>query len=311
MRILIVGAGATGGYFGARLLEAGKDVTFLVRPRRAEQLAARGLVVKSPRGDIAVAAPTILSEDISTPWDVVILSCKAYDLDGAIASVAPAIGPQTAILPLLNGMRHLDVLEERFGSGHVLGGFCAIASTLDADGVIHHLNDLHMLVFGERDGHASDRVNELAGIFAETSADTRASDVIIQEMWEKWVFLSTLAASTCLMRAAVGDIVVAGGVDTVMSLLAETQSVAEAAGHGARPKVLENARTQLTMAGSPMSASMLRDLEKGGPIEADHVIGDLLRRGQAAGLGIPLLKLAYLHLKAYEARRQRETVRRA
>ncbi|PKU22444.1 2-dehydropantoate 2-reductase [Telmatospirillum siberiense] len=310
MRVLVVGAGAIGGYFGGRLLEAGIDVTFLVRPRRAAQLAADGLVVTSPHGDIALPARTVLAEALTAPWDLVLLGCKAYDLAAAMESVAPAVGPETMILPLLNGMRHLDSLDERFGAGHVLGGLCAIAATLDEAGVVRHLNDIHLLAFGERDGSESARIKAVADVFSRARAQWRSSRQIVQEMWEKWVFLSTLAASTCLLRASVGDIVMAGGVDTLGGLLAEAQSIAEAEGYGSRPDILDKARTQLTAAGSSLSASMMRDVEKGGPVEADHVIGDLLRRAQAAGLGVPLLKLAHLHLKAYEARRQRESVRR-
>lgn len=310
MRVLVVGAGAIGGYFGGRLLEAGIDVTFLVRPRRLAQLAADGLIVQSPHGDISLPAPTILAEAISEPWDLILLGCKAYDLADAMESLAPAVGPDTMILPLLNGMRHLDTLDGRFGAGHVLGGLCAIAATLDGTGAIRHLNDTHVLTFGERDGASSPRIKAVADIFSQTRVQWRSSPQIILEMWEKWVFLSTLAAATCLLRASVGDIVMAGGVDKLTGLLAEAQSIAEAAGYGSRPEVLDKARTLLTAAGSPLSASMMRDVEKGGPIEADHVIGDLLRRAQAAGLGVPLLKLAHLHLKAYEARRQRESVRK-
>lgn len=310
MRVLIVGAGAIGGYFGGRLLEAGADVTFLVRARRAAQLAADGLVVESPQGDIRLPAPTVLAEAIAAPWDLIVLGCKAYDLGNAMDSLAPAVGPQTMILPLLNGMRHLDTLGERFGADRILGGLCAIAATLDDRGVVRHLNDMHVLAFGERDGGESDRIKAVAETMSPAKIQWRLSRQIIQEMWEKWVFLSTLAASTCLLRASVGDIVMAGGADTVTGLLAEAQSVAEAAGFGSRPEVLDKARAQLTAAGSSFAASMLRDVEKGGPVEVDHVLGDLLRRGQAAGLGIPLLKLAHLHLKAYEARRQRESVRR-
>lgn len=310
MRVLIVGAGAIGGYFGGRLLEAGEDVTFLVRPRRAAQLAADGLIVKSSQGDIQLPVPTVLADAITAPWDLILLSCKAYDLAGAMDSFAPAVGPQTLILPLLNGMRHLETLEERFGADHVLGGLCAIAATLDDQGIVRHLNDLHVLTFGERDGRESARIKAVAELFAPAKVQWRLSTQIIQEMWEKWVFLSTLAAATCLLRASVGDIVLAGGADTLTGLLAEAQSVAEAAGYGSRPEVLDKARAQLTSAGSSLAASMMRDVEKGGPVEVDHVLGDLLRRGQAAGLGIPLLKLAHLHLKAYEARRQREAVQR-
>jgi 2-dehydropantoate 2-reductase len=177
---------------------------------------------------------------------------------------------------------------------------------LDEQGVIHHLNDLHLLVFGERDGRESPRVKAVAEALAPAKIQSRLSLQIVQEMWEKWVFLATLASATCLLRASVGDIVLAGGADSVTGLLAESQSIAEAAGHGCRPEVFAKARAQLTAAGSPLSASMLRDVEKGGSVEADHVLGDLLRRGQASGLSVPLLKLAFLHLKAYEARRQRQ-----
>lgn len=310
MRVLVVGAGAIGGYFGARLLEAGNDVTFLVRPGRAAQLAAAGIVVKSPLGDLALPAPAASASSIAGTWDLILLGCKAYDLAGAMDSFAPAVGPDTMILPMLNGMRHLDILDERFGPRRVLGGFCAIAATLDDKGVVRHLNDTHVLAFGERDGSESPRIKAVADLFSKTRVQWRASPRIIQEMWEKWVFLSTLAGATCLFRASVGDIVLAGGADTVLSLLAEVQSVAEAAGHDARPEVYDRTRAQLTTVGSSLAASMMRDVEKGGPVEADHVLGDLLRRAQAAGLGVPLLKLAFLHLKAYEARRQREAVRR-
>jgi 2-dehydropantoate 2-reductase len=306
MRILVVGAGAVGGYFGGRLLEAGQDVTFLVRPRRAAQLAADGLVVKSPHGEFKIAAPTVLESDISTTWDAVILSCKAYDLEGAMDSIAGAVGADTVIVPLLNGMGHLDLLDRRFGADRVMGGFCAIASTVDEKGEIHHSSDFHMLAFGERDGADSKRARTLAEVMAKARFDSRSSRQIIQEMWEKWVFLASLAAATCLMRASVGDIVLAGGVGTLTGLLAETQSVAEASGFGARDEVLAKARAQLSSAGSTLTASMLRDVEKKGAVEADHVLGDLLERGQSAGLALPLLKMAYLHLKSYEARRQRE-----
>jgi 2-dehydropantoate 2-reductase len=306
MRILIVGAGAIGGYFGARLLEAGRDVTFLVRERRAQQLAADGLVVRSPAGDVTLTPPTVTADALKGTWDTIIVSCKAYDLAIAMDSFAPAVGPKTMILPLLNGMRHLDLLGDQFGADKVLGGLCVIAATLDSNGAIRHLNDVNMLTFGERDGPPSPRTEALVAAFEGVRANVRLSTQIVQEMWEKWVFLSTLAASTCLLRSAVGDIVVAGGADTVKGILAEAQSIAEACGFSARPNVLEAARAQVTAAGSLLSASMLRDIEKGGQVEADHVIGDLVRRGQAAGLGIPLLRLAHLHLKAYEARRHRE-----
>ncbi|MBX9583177.1 MAG: ketopantoate reductase family protein, partial [Gemmataceae bacterium] len=203
MRFLVVGAGAMGGYFGGRLLEAGRDVTFLVRPARAEKLAAAGLVITSPAGDAHLpATPTVLAADLREPFDVVLLSCKAYDLDGAMDSFAPAVGPGTAVVPLLNGLRHLDALDARFGPDRVLGGSCFISAKLDPAGRVVHLSDVHRLVFGERPGGRSPRVDAIARGMAGAKFEAAASDDVAQEMWEKWVFLAALAGMTCLTRAA-------------------------------------------------------------------------------------------------------------
>jgi hypothetical protein len=149
MRYLVVGAGALGGYFGGRLLEAGRDVTFLLRPGRAQALARTGLVIRSRFGDATLAAPpSVLKEDLRTPFDVVVVGCKAYDLAETMDAFAPAVGPQTAILPLLNGMAHFDALTARFGAERVLGGLCMISAALDAAGAVQHFNDFHVLVFG-------------------------------------------------------------------------------------------------------------------------------------------------------------------
>ena len=247
---------------------------------------------------------TVLAEEVDAPWDLVILACKAYDLDGAIASFANAVGPDTAILPLLNGMAHLEVLGRRFGPERVLGGLCSLAVTLKPDGTIVHLNDFHALAFGEQAGGESDRVRAIAALFDESAV--RASGAILLEMWEKWVFLATLAGITCVMRASVGDILAAAGEGAVTALLAETGAVATAAGHPPRPAVMGKYRALLLAPGSTLTASMLRDIERGGPTEADHVLGDLLARGRGAGLDLPLLALASLHLGAAAARWKRE-----
>src|SRR6516165_10858260 len=212
MRILVVGAGAIGGYFGGRLLQAGRDITFLVRPRRASELSSAGLVIKSPNGDVTLKnPPTVQADAIKDKFDVVLLSCKAYDLEDAVKSFAPAVGPQTSIIPLLNGMLHLDVLDKRFGRERVLGGLCAIAVTLNEKREVVQLQPMQSLGFGERDGKTSDRVRGIADTFAKGKCGATASENVIQDMWEKWVFLASLAASTSLMRASVGDILTAPG----------------------------------------------------------------------------------------------------
>lgn len=306
MRILVLGAGATGGYFGGRLAEAGCDVTFLVRPARAERLNETGLIVESPLGDIRRPVRAITADALAPDYDVVLLSCKAFDLEDSIAALAPAMTSEAKVLPVLNGMKHLDALDAAFGAPHVLGGLCQIAATLAPDGTVRHLNQTHVLGFGHRTENQRPFCEKLQASMLRARIDVRRSDTIIHEMWEKWVMLATLAACTCLMRAAVGDIVAApGGERFILSVLDEAQAVATANGNAALPKLIERLRTLLTERGSSFAASMLRDLEAGGSIEADHVIGDLLRRGREQGIDTPLLCVAYVHLKAYEARRGR------
>jgi 2-dehydropantoate 2-reductase len=266
MRVLVVGAGAIGGYFGGRLLQAGRDVTFLVRPKRASELAGAGLVIRSAGGDVTLKSPpTVQADKLNEKFDVVLLSCKAFDLDDAIKSFAPAVGPNTSIIPLLNGMSHLGVLDQKFGSERVLGGLCAIAD-------------------GNFNGAPSEN--------------------IMQDMWEKWVFLASLAAATCLMRTSVGNIMaVPGGKDFLLGMLDECSAVASAEGFPPGGPFFQRTRGLLTAEGSPMTASMFRDVKAGLPVEADHVIGDLVARGDAAKIPVPKLRTAYTHLKAYEKQR--------
>ena len=233
MRILVVGAGAIGGYFGGRLLQAGNDVTFLVRPKRASELASAGLVIKSSAGDVTLKGPpTVQADKLAETFDVVLLSCKAFDLEDAIKSFAPAVGPKTAIIPLLNGMLHLDVLDKKFGADRVLGGLCAIAVTLNEAREVVQLAPMQSLNFGERDGSMSERVRAIAKVFDSGKFGAVASEHIMQDMWEKWVFLASLAASTSLMRTSVGNILAAtGGKDFLLGMLDECSAIATAEGY--------------------------------------------------------------------------------
>ncbi|MGH6673089.1 MAG: 2-dehydropantoate 2-reductase [Xanthobacteraceae bacterium] len=306
MRILVVGAGATGGYFGGRLLAAGRDVTFMVRAARAEKLAKAGLVMRSPLGDANLPAPpTVTAEALAKPFELILLSCKAYDLSAAMDAFAPAVGENTAILPLLNGMRHLDDLGERFGSERVLGGLAVISSTLDADGAIIHLNDSHLLAFGERSGSSSARIQAITSTLSGAGFEARLSNAIVHEMWEKWVFIASTAGINCLMRAAIGDIVAAGAADLAEALLNECCAIAAAQGFPPTAANVQRMHGILAAPGSAFTASMLRDVERGTPIEGDHIIGDLLRRGGRPH-DYPLLRIADAHLKSYEARRTRQ-----
>jgi len=305
MRILVVGAGAIGGYFGGRLLQAGQDVTFLVRPKRAAELASAGLVIKSAAGDVTLKNPPAVQADkLNEKFDVVLLSCKAFDLEDAIKSFAPAVGPNTSIIPLLNGMSHLDVLDRKFGKERVLGGLCAIAVTLNDKREVVQLAPMQSLGFGERDSKMSDRVKAIAEVFTRGNFGAAPSEHVMQDLWEKWVFLASLAASTCLMRTSVGNILAAtGGKDFLLGMLDECSAVATAEGFAPGGPFFQRTRGLLTTEGSPMTASMFRDVKAGLPVEADHVIGDLVARADAAKIPVPKLRTAYTHLKAYEKQR--------
>ena len=304
MRVLVVGAGAIGGYFGGRMLQAGCDITFLVRPKRASELASAGLVIKSPNGDVTLKNPaTVQADTIKDTFDVVLLSCKAYDLADAIKSFAPAIGPKTSIVPMLNGMLHLDTLDQKFGRERVLGGLCAIAVTLNEQREVVQLQPMQSLNFGERAGGMSDRVRAIAEVYG-TVDGAAPTEHVIQDMWDKWVFLCSIAASTSLMRGSVGAIVASpGGRDFLLGILDECSAVAKAAGHEPAGPFFQRVKGMLTAEGSPMTASMFRDIKAGAKVEADHVVGDMIARAEAAKIPVPKLRTAYTHLKVYEQQR--------
>jgi 2-dehydropantoate 2-reductase len=301
MRILIVGAGAVGGYFGGRLAQAGRDVTFLVRPSRAKQLAKDGLRIISPHGDAVLTPNLITAGKIDTPYDLVFLSVKAYALEAAMNDFAAAVGPETMILPVLNGMRHVDLLTKRFGEHAVIGGVCLVASEIDDKGRIVQLADFQQLVYGERNGETTPRLQTLDAALQAGGFDARLSTDIMQEMWEKWVQLASLGAITCLMRGTIGEIVDApGGADLSLKVLDESAAVATACGHKASETLLSRHAGAMTAPGSPLTSSMYRDLRKGAPVEADHILGDFIERGSAHGVATPLLQAAFVNLRVYQ-----------
>lgn len=302
--VLVLGAGGVGGYFGGRLAEAGVDVTFLVRPKRREQLLDGGLRIESPRGNVRMPVRTVLASELQPGCDFILLACKAYDLEAAMDAMTPAVQGNCAIVPLLNGVRHFELLDRRFGRSRVMGGTCQIYSGLGPNGEIVHTGPLQRLIFGERDRLRSAR----AGIFAEqlgrTRIDWRLSDDIEQDVWEKVMLLSALAAASCLFRGPVRDIVAApGGREAMERALAANVEILRREGHPPRPDVLEFARHAMTNPASVGTPSMLRDIEAGHPVEADHIVGWMLERARSHGVDAPVLSLAYTHLKAYEARR--------
>jgi 2-dehydropantoate 2-reductase len=305
MKVLVLGAGGLGGYFGGRLVQGGADVTFLVRERRQEQLSRDGLRIESPLGDVQEKVRALQRDELEREHDLVLLTCKAYDLDDAMDAVAPALKPDGMVLPLLNGLSHIDTLNSRFGKERVLGGVARIGATLTPDGVIRHLNDWKTIVTGEQDGGASERLEAVSRVFAPAPGmELIVSPRIIQEMWDKLIFLATLAGMTSLMRANIGEIVrTPDGAALLRRFFDAAAETARRKGYPPSEKVIERNHALLSDPQSRNTASMLRDLESGGKVEADHILGWLLARARETGVDDTLLSVAYTHLKAYEQRR--------
>lgn len=305
MRVLVLGAGALGGYFGGRLVEAGTaDVAFLVRPARQAALARDGLGIDSPFGAWRGPVATLAAEDAAPGWDVILLSCKAYDLDDAIAAIRPAVDGRTAILPVLNGLSHIDRLAEAFGADRVLGGLAKIQATVASDGTVRQLNDWRWLTFGERGGGLSDRVRAIEAAFAPArGVVAQAVPDIMARMWEKLVHLGTSAIGTVLMRANVGEIVRGGGSEFLHRLLDRNAAIAAANGFPVRDAFIAEYRALFADPTSAYATSMLRDIEANGRTEAEHILGFLLAQAREAGIADELHEAALLHAQAYVQRR--------
>lgn len=304
-RILVLGAGGVGGYFGARLTEGGADTTFLLRGKRREQVAAKGITIRSDFfDDASVKVKTIAHEEIVQPFDLIILTCKAYQLDVAMDAIAPAVGSDTAILPLLNGMKQIDILQDRFGNDKVLGGTTYIGARVDAEtGDIVHFGDFHRIAYGEIDGRRSERVEAFAALNVAVKFDVDLQDDVLQTMWDKFAMLCAMSSVNTLARATVGEILnTPSGHEFLTVALEECRDTAAALGHTVSAKTIATYEKMFSTKGSKFASSMLRDVQAGNLTEGDHIIGDMVNRAQAAGLHTPILLAARAGLAVHESR---------
>jgi 2-dehydropantoate 2-reductase len=299
--LLVVGAGSTGGYFGARLAEAGRDVTFLVRPARAAKLQETGLRILSPYGDATLRPKVVTPATLAETYDAVLLTVKAYQLEAAMEDFASAIGPESMILPVLNGMRHMELLAQRFSPHNVVGCALKVSTTLDDDGRVVQLSTMQEIVYGELDGERTPRIAALDAFMRSAKIGARLSPTIRREMWEKWTLLASLGAINCLMRGSIGEVEACpGGTAFALQLLNEVVAIVATVGVPPSDGFLAAARAMLTEKGSPLASSMFRDLQGGKPIEAEAIVGDLVRRGADAGIAAPLLSAAYVSLVVHQ-----------
>jgi 2-dehydropantoate 2-reductase len=306
MKILCLGAGALGGYFGGWLAENGADVTFLVRPARKAALDQVGLKIESPVGPLSRPIRTVTQGQIKTPFDLILLSAKSYDLDTAIVAIRPAMGPRSAVLPILNGIQHIDRLIAEFGHNRVLGGLAKIQATLGPDGTVLHMNDWNEIVFGELDGRMSERVTTFAAVFPKPQVKAQAVPDIQFQMWRKLVHLGTVAALTTLTRQALGALQsTPAGPNLIDSTIETAAEIAAAEGYPLSATLLEETRATFRKSGATYKASMLRDMEKGGLTEGTHILGYLADRAVAHGITNPIFRIAAANVAAYEATRSK------
>ncbi|GGL51038.1 2-dehydropantoate 2-reductase [Sporolactobacillus putidus] len=301
MRILVVGAGGIGGYFGGRLIEKGEDVTFLVRSGRKQQLEKNGLVIRSVNGDFSCTPKLITKTDAAAPFDLVLFSTKAYHLEEAISDLKPFVGENTVILPLLNGIAHLSQLNQAFGADKVIGGLCFIETTLNEEGDVVQTSSADRLVFGEIKHTDSERIRRITDVFNGTKASFVLSDHIEQDMWHKYLFITVMSGVTTLMRAPIGPIRESdGGRGFIRQLLEEGARIMNACHAPIDKNIVEKHMKTIEAIGYDMKSSMQRDMEKGSLIERAHLQGYLLKLAKECDVDAPLLKVVDQNLKVYE-----------
>ncbi|KIL48645.1 2-dehydropantoate 2-reductase [Jeotgalibacillus campisalis] len=300
----MAGAGAIGGYFGARLAEKGEDITFLVRSKRKEQLMRTGLNVQSVHGDVSITPKLLTAGEESDPFDVIIISTKSYQLEDVMEDIKPYAAKGTVILPLLNGIEHITKLTHVFGDDAVIGGLCFIETTLNSDGTIVQTSPIHELKFGERNGAQTERINRLEKVLGGTKANITMSSKIIQDMWHKYSFITAMSGVTTLMRSAIGPIrEQESGCRTIQMILEEIYAVMlrlDAPVIEGLPSVQFKKMLEMDYG---MKSSMQRDMEKSSLTETDHLQGYLLQKAQQYELNVPLLNAVYTNVKLYEAKR--------
>jgi 2-dehydropantoate 2-reductase len=304
MNILVLGAGAMGGYYGARLLQAGAEVTFLVRPSRKAQLQRDGLTVRGELGGFAGPVHTITRDELKSPFDLVVVSCKGYDLKSAIDDIEPAVGPRTGVLPWLNGLAPYDRLDDAFGRDRVLGGVAYVATALQSDGVITQQGRQDKVIVGARTTLLEPLASRFHQLLSRTPGERLLSTDIEQALWDKWVMLCAGAAMNCLMRGSVADILcTAGGQGLMEEAIVECLEVASREGHALSESTVSLIHARLLDTKSTWAASMMRDIAAGVPrLETETIVGDMVRRASTHRLTTPLLRAAYCHLEVYESR---------
>jgi 2-dehydropantoate 2-reductase len=305
MKILIVGAGATGIAVGVRLAEADRDVTYLVRPERRRRLERHGVLLTEPAGEHRLEASATTADALTGPFDLIVIAVKAAAIAGVIEDIAPAVGPTTVIVPLLNGLRHLDLLSGRY-PGRVAGGLMKIVATVDKEGGAVQMTPLAEITIGSLE--TTSQLGPIVALLDVPGLTVIEADDIRLRLWEKWAFIASAGIITCLFDNTVGRIQEAGGRRYIDAAIAETEAVAIAAGYPPRAAAHAQSLHILAEPGSAFTSSLFRDLKAGGRTEAEHILGDLADRASELAIPTPLLDLTLVRLRAAELDRSHSAI---
>ena len=303
MKFAIFGTGGVGGYFGGRLAQAGEDVTFIARGNHLSVIQQTGLSVDSIRGDFEVnpVKATDLTQSVGAV-DVVILAIKGWQLDDAILQMKPLIGQFTVIIPLLNGIEHMEALVNAFGREHVLGGVCRISAFIAEAGRIKHVGIDPFIAFGELNREMSERVSKLYDVFKNISGVTvEASGNIELAMWEKYLLISAFSGVGAVTRSPVG---VFRSIPETRAMfrrvLEEVVLVANSRGVGLTEKSVQAVMDRIDQTQPDTMASMQKDVLAGRPSEPESQTGALVRMARAATVSVPTHEFIYASLLPME-----------
>ncbi|MDC3090346.1 ketopantoate reductase family protein [Paracoccaceae bacterium] len=299
MRVLVLGAGAVGGYFGGRMAEKGMDVTFLVREQKKQQLRQNGLVIKSPKGDLSIQPNLITMNKVESTFDIILFTNKAYDLDEILQSTFP-VKDGSIIIPLLNGYTHMEKLRNKFSNACVFGGIAHIFSTLSKEGEIHHFNDIHSLTFGHL--HNADETDGRKFFDACISANftIKYSDNITVDLWHKWILIATVAGATTLFNATIGEIAsTEHGRSFINNLHGECINIAKSEKIEINADELTQQSHFLSDKQSTWNSSMRRDMLNNSKIECAHIFLELIKIADKNNVLCPSLKTVMINGEIY------------
>ena len=307
LKIIMMGSGGVGGFFGGRLAKAGCDVSFVARGAHLEALRAHGLTIENEaQGDIHVPQVKVTDDPASLGVaDIVILSVKLWDTEAAARAIRPIVGPHTGVLSLQNGVVKDDILRRVFDPAQVMGGVCYVATHIARPGVIEQVGTMQRIVVGEYDGRTSDRARQLHEALSKSGVDAELSSDVRRAIWEKYVFLVGLSATTTTMRSTIGPIRENPRTRAFLhDIMREVVAVGRAQGVALAEDYADQRLAFADTVPATMTSSMHHDLERGNRIEVEWLSGGVVQLGARSGVPTPCNRAVWDILELYSKGRR-------